>query len=64
MTASALCALPRQEGETTLLPGVSMPALLLPFRARTPIRDALRRLRRWLNYRPERAYMRGNAFRA
>jgi len=47
-----------------LLPGVSMPALLLPFRARTPIRDALRRLRRWLNYRPERAYMRGNAFRA
>jgi len=36
-----------------------MPAFLLPFRARTPIRDALRRFRRWLSYRPERTYMRG-----
>jgi hypothetical protein len=34
-------------------------ATLLPFRAPTPIRDALRRLRRWLSYRPERRYMRG-----
>lgn len=41
-----------------------MPITLSPFRARTPIRDALRRLRRWLNYRPERAYMRGRPFRA
>lgn len=36
-----------------------MPAILLSFRPRTPVRDALRRLRRWLTYRPEQRYMRG-----
>jgi hypothetical protein len=34
-------------------------AALLGFRARSPLRNFLRDLRRWLNYRPERAYMRG-----
>ena len=29
----------------------------LPFRARTPVRDFLRSLRRWLSYRPEQRYM-------
>jgi hypothetical protein len=38
-----------------------MSASLAAFRAPTPIRDALRRMRRWLTYRPERAYMRGRA---
>jgi len=32
---------------------------ILAFRRPTPVRDALRRLRRWLTYRPERAYLRG-----
>jgi hypothetical protein len=31
----------------------------MSFRARTPVRDAWRRLRRWLTYRPEQRYMRG-----
>lgn len=34
-------------------------SLNLGFRARSPIRDFLRNLRRWLTYRPERSYMRG-----
>jgi hypothetical protein len=29
------------------------------FRARTPVRDFLRNLRRWLSYRPERRYLGG-----
>jgi hypothetical protein len=29
----------------------------LAFRARTPVRDFLRSLRRWLSYRPEQRYM-------
>jgi len=35
----------------------------LGFRARSPLRDFLRNLRRWLTYRPERHYMRANAAR-
>ncbi|NKC30466.1 hypothetical protein [Falsiroseomonas selenitidurans] len=31
----------------------------LAFRARTPVRDFLRNLRRWLTYRPERRYLGG-----
>ncbi len=34
-------------------------AYALPFRARTPVRDFLRNLKRWLTYKPHRAYMRG-----
>jgi len=44
--------------------GPAMPDSLIPFpifgfRARSPVRDFLRNLRRWLRYRPERSYMRG-----
>ncbi|MBU8544563.1 MULTISPECIES: hypothetical protein [Roseomonadaceae] len=31
------------------------------FRARTPVRDFLRKLRRWLSYRPERRYLGGRS---
>ncbi|MBU8536822.1 hypothetical protein [Falsiroseomonas tokyonensis] len=31
----------------------------LGFRARSPVRDFLRGLRRWLTYRPERRYLGG-----
>jgi hypothetical protein len=44
-----------------------MPARLdfaaLTFRARSPVRDFLRSLRRWLSYRPEQRYMGGRASR-
>lgn len=33
------------------------------FRARSPLRDFLRGLRRWLTYRPERHYMRATLAR-
>lgn len=36
-----------------------MPRLLHAFRARSSFRSLLQELRRWLNYRPERSYMRG-----
>lgn len=35
----------------------------LGFRARTPLRDFLRNLRRWLSYRPEQRYLGGRASR-
>ena len=37
----------------------SLPFRALSFRARTPVRDFLRNLTRWLTYKPHRAYMRG-----
>ncbi|WP_439552991.1 hypothetical protein [Falsiroseomonas sp.] len=37
----------------------SLPFRALSFRARTPVRDFLRNLKRWLTYKPHRAYMRG-----
>ena len=35
------------------------PFAIWAFRARTPVRDFLRNLRRWLSYRPERRYLGG-----
>ncbi len=37
----------------------TFPFALLGFRARSPVRDFLRGLRRWLTYRPERRYLGG-----
>ncbi|MGG5886889.1 hypothetical protein ACLF3G_07080 [Falsiroseomonas sp. HC035] len=57
----------RQEGEPKDREPSVMPARLdfasFAFRARTPVRDFLRSLRRWLSYRPEQRYMGGRASR-
>ena len=62
----------RQEGEPKDREPSAMPATpafakfdfaTLAFRARTPVRDFLRSLRRWLSYRPEQRYMGGRASR-